>query len=111
MYDPFHQKAYGKQSVNYNRDVEAFEIVKKLADSFLPESNPTRKYLSPTDMGINMAGFAITNDENCCKASLEEIERRKAWYQQIVDRNEGDKVWLHKCDELHKKAEGYIRNI
>ena len=86
MYDPFHQKAYGKQSVNYNRDVEAFEIVKKLADGFLPDSNPTRKYLSPTDMGINMAGFAITNDENCCTASIEEIGRRKERYGQVVAR-------------------------
>lgn len=86
MYDPFHEKAYGIKSLNYNRDVEAFEIVKKLADSFLPDSNPTRKYLSPTDMGINMAGFAISNDENCCKASIEEIERRKDRYAQVVAR-------------------------
>lgn len=86
MYDPFHEKTYGIKSVNYNRDVEAFDIVKKLADSFLPASNPTRNYHSPSDMGISKAGFAITNDANCCKASLEEIERRKQWYAEVVAR-------------------------
>ena len=55
MYDPFHEKAYGIKSVNYNRDVEAFEIVQNLASGFLPEKNFTRSYQSPTDMGINQA--------------------------------------------------------
>src|SRR5690606_8733542 len=50
MYDPFHEKTYGIKSVNYNRDVEAFDIVKKLADGFLPEKNYTSSYQSPTDM-------------------------------------------------------------
>lgn len=86
IYDPFHEKAYAIKSVNYNRDVEAFDIVKNLADNFLPATNPTRKYQSPTDMGINMAGSAITNDENCCKASIEEISRRKERYTEIVNR-------------------------
>ncbi len=85
-YDPYHEKAYGVKSVNYNRDVEAFDIVKKLAEGFLPEKNFTRNYQSPTDMGISKAGFTITNDENCCKASLEEIQRRKERYDQMVQR-------------------------
>lgn len=86
MYDPFHEKAYGVKSVNYNRDVEAFNIVKKLADGFLPTKNFTRTYQSPTDMGINTAGDAITSDTNCCIASLEEIKRRKERYKEIIDR-------------------------
>ncbi len=86
MYDPFHEKAYGVKSVNYNRDVEAFDIVKNLADTFLPATNPTRKYQSPTDMGINMAGSAIINDENCCTASIAEIDRRKTRYGEIIAR-------------------------
>lgn len=57
MLDPYHEKAYGIKSVNYNRDVEAFDIVKNLADGFLPAKNFTRSYQSPTDMGINQAGF------------------------------------------------------
>ena len=104
MYDPFHEKAYGVKSVNYNRDVEAFEIVKNLANEFLPEKNATRSYLSPTDMGINQAWFTITNDENCRKASCEEILRRKERYKQMAERGEGDAVWLEKADELYEKA-------
>ena len=86
MYDPFHETAYGVKSVNYNRDVEAFDIVKKLADGFLPVKNFTRSYQSPTDMGINMAGSAIISDTNCCTASLAEITRRKDRYKEIIDR-------------------------
>ncbi|MBP6910422.1 DUF1846 family protein [Patescibacteria group bacterium] len=107
MYDPFHEKAYGIKSVNYNRDVEAFDIVKKLADGFLPAKNFTRSYQSPTDMGINMAGSAIISDTNCCTASLEEILRRKDRYAEIVARGEGDAKWLKKADELYKKAAEY----
>jgi uncharacterized protein (UPF0371 family) len=55
MIDSYHLKVYGIESVNYNRDVEAFGIVKTLADAFLPEKNYTRQYQSPTDMGINKA--------------------------------------------------------
>ncbi len=110
MYDPFHEKAYGEKSVNYNRDVEAFEIVKKLANSFLPEKNFTRSYQSPTDMGINKAGFAITNDEQCRKASTEEILRRKERYSQVVERWEGDKKWLEMSDKLYEKAQEFEKN-
>ena len=70
--DPFHLEAYGKTAVNYNRDVEAFPVVRALMKKILGES----PYQSPTDMGVNMVGFAITDDEACSDASRMEIVRR-----------------------------------
>ena len=70
--DSFHLEAYGTTAVNYNRDVEAFPVVKALMTKILGES----PYQSPTDMGVNMVGFAICDDEACREASLAEIVRR-----------------------------------
>ncbi len=70
--DPFHLEAYGKTTVNYNRDVEAFPVVRALMEKIMGQS----PYQSPTDMGVNMVGFAIEDDEACCKASKMEIVRR-----------------------------------
>ena len=70
--DPFHLEAYGKTTVNYNRDVEAFPVVRALMEKIMGQS----PYQSPTDMGVNMVGFAIENDEACCEASKMEIVRR-----------------------------------
>ena len=70
--DPFHLEAYGKTTVNYNRDVEAFPVVRALMEKIMGES----PYQSPTDMGVNMVGFAIEDDEACCEASKMEIVRR-----------------------------------
>ena len=72
MIDPFHLEAYGKTTVNYNRDVEIFPVVNAIFEKIYGES----PYKSPTDMGVNMAGFAITDDEVCCEASKQEIIRR-----------------------------------
>ena len=66
--DPFHLDAYGKTTVNYNRDVEAFPVVRALMEKILGQS--------PTDMGVNMVGFAITDDDACREASKMEIVRR-----------------------------------
>lgn len=108
--DTYHELAYGKRSVNYNRDVEAFEIIKNLADKFLDKNNPMSEYRSPTDMGINYAGFAITDDQIVCVASLNEIRRRRAWYKEIYERGEGDREWLRKCDSLEAQALKYIKD-
>ena len=70
--DPFHREAYGETTVNYNRDVEAFPVVRALMEKILAES----PYQSPTDMGVNMVGFAITDDEACREAGRMEIVRR-----------------------------------
>ena len=72
MIDPFHLEAYGKIAVNYNRDIEIFPVLNALFEGIYGE-NP---YKSPTDMGVNMVGFCISDDEVCCQASRDEIIRR-----------------------------------
>ena len=72
LIDPFHLEAYGKTAINYNRDIEIFPVLNALFEGIYGE-NP---YKSPTDMGVNMVGFCISDDEVCCNASREEIIRR-----------------------------------
>ena len=87
MIDPFHLEAYGKTTVNYNRDVEIFPVLNAMFEKIQGIS----PYKSPTDMGVNMAGFAIVDDAACQAASRMEILRR--YYTGLVDRVKG------KCDE------------
>ena len=72
MIDPFHLEAYGKTAVNYNRDIEIFPVLKTLFEGIYGES----PYKSPTDMGVNMIGYCIKDDEVCCDASRNEVIRR-----------------------------------
>ncbi len=72
MIDPYHLEAYGKLAVNYNRDIEVFPVLNAMFNMILGES----PYKSPTDMGVNMAGFCIVDDEACSEASKQEILRR-----------------------------------
>ncbi len=72
MIDPFHLEAYGETAVNYNRDVEVFPVLRSMFDQIYG----TSPYQSPTDMGVNMAGFCIVNDEAARAASRQEIIRR-----------------------------------
>lgn len=72
MIDPFHLEAYGKTTVNYNRDVEIFPVLNAMFETIYGES----RYKSPTDMGVNMAGNCIIDDEACRDASKQEILRR-----------------------------------
>ncbi|MBR3074706.1 MAG: DUF1846 family protein, partial [Bacteroidales bacterium] len=72
MIDPFHLEAYGKTAVNYNRDIEIFPVLNALFEGIYGE-NP---YKSPTDMGVNMVGFCISDEDVCCDASRDEIVRR-----------------------------------
>lgn len=72
MIDPWHLEAYGKTTVNYNRDVEIFPVLKATFDKIYGEC----PYKSPTDMGVNMAGNCISDDEACCEASKQEVIRR-----------------------------------
>ena len=72
MIDPFHLEAYGKTTVNYNRDIEIFPVLNAIFEGIYGES----PYKSPTDMGVNMAGFCISDDDVCREASLQEIVRR-----------------------------------
>lgn len=107
--DTYHKKAYGIDSVNYNRDIEAFEIVMSIAKEVVTHKNYMVKYQSPTDMGISCAGFAITDDEVVSIASLNEIRRRRDWYQQMIDRKEGDKKWIVACDALEEQCLVYCK--
>ncbi len=102
--DHYHEKAYSMTSVNYNRDVEAFEIVRDLARDFLPEDNYTRSYRSPTDMWISTAWFCITNEDVVNEASLLEVDRRISWYKEIIDRWEWDKIWIKRCEDLKNRV-------
>ena len=72
MIDPFHLESYGVTTVNYNRDVEIFPVLNAMFRQIYGES----PYKSPTDMGVNMAGNCIIDDEACCEASRQEIIRR-----------------------------------
>ncbi len=72
MIDPWHLSAYNTVSVNYNRDVEIFPVLNALFEKLMGKS----PYQSPTDMGVNMAGYAICDDEACCEAAKQEIIRR-----------------------------------
>ena len=84
MIDPFHLEAYGKTTVNYNRDVEIFPVLAAMFEKIQGEC----PYKSPTDMGVNMAGFAIVDDEVCQAASRMEILRR--YYDGLVQRARGE---------------------
>ena len=79
MIDPYHLESYGQSAVNYNRDVEAFPVLKKMLEKIMGEA----PYKSPTDMGVNMVGFCIIDEEAAIEASKEEIIRR--YYNSLVD--------------------------
>ena len=83
MIDPFHLEAYGVTTVNYNRDVEIFPVLEAIFKSIYGES----PYKSPTDMGVNMVGFCISDDAVCIEASRQEILRR--WYAAAVSARKG----------------------
>lgn len=79
MIDPFHLNAYNKTAVNYNRDIEVFPVLNKTFERILNQS----PYASPTDMGVNMVGFSIIDEEAAKEASKQEIIRR--YYQTLAD--------------------------
>ncbi|WP_100065910.1 DUF1846 domain-containing protein [Miniphocaeibacter massiliensis] len=79
MIDPFHLDAYEKTAVSYNRDVEIFPVLNAIFENIFGES----PYKSPTDMGVNMAGYCISDDEVCQEASKQEIIRR--YYNALND--------------------------
>ena len=83
MIDPFHLEAYGEKAVNYNRDVEIFPVLSAILTRILGES----PYKSPTDMGVNMAGYCLCDDAACCEASKQEIIRR--WYHTACEVRKG----------------------
>lgn len=84
MIDSFHLEHYGETAVNYNRDIETFPILRKI----LKEITKEEIYHSPTDMGINMIGFAITNEKVIINACVDEIIRR--YYKSLVSYKMGE---------------------
>jgi len=100
MIDPFHLQAYGTTTVNYNRDVEVFPVLKAMFEAISGKS----PYLSPTDMGVNMAGSCIVDDSAVCLCARQEILRR--FYAALCERRRGqgsDEI-VYKLELLMKQA-------
>lgn len=76
LVDPFHLETYKKEAINYNRDVEAFPILKKILERIVGKTKGMMMYNSPTDMGVNRAGFGIVDDKVVQEAAKQEIIRR-----------------------------------
>ena len=100
MIDPFHLQAYGETTVNYNRDVEVFPVLAAMFEKITGDS----PYKSPTDMGVNMAGSCIVDNDVVCAAARQEILRR--YYTALCDRRRGqgsDEI-VYKLELLMKQA-------
>ncbi len=100
MIDPFHLEAYGETTVNYNRDIEIFPVLQAIFEGIYGEC----RYKSPTDMGVNMAGNCIFDDDACQEASYQEIIRR---YYTAVDKLAADgnnENEVYKIELLMKQA-------
>ena len=100
MIDPFHLDAYGETAVNYNRDVEVFPVLNAMFEKIAGKS----PYRSPTDMGVNMAGNCIVDDEACRKAAQQEIIRR--YYTALCECRQGsaDDEMVYKLELLMNQA-------
>lgn len=101
MIDPFHLEAHGETAVNYNRDVEVFPVLNAILEKIMGES----PYKSPTDMGVNMAGNCIVDDDVCCEASRQEIVRR--YYKALTERRRGcgDDETVYKLELLMNQSD------
>lgn len=100
MIDPFHLEAYGKTAINYNRDIEIFPVLDALFAGIYGE-NP---YKSPTDMGVNMVGFCISDDAACQEASKQEIIRRYYTALNEMANGAGNESEVSKIALLFKQA-------
>ncbi len=110
MIDPFHLEAYGKTAINYNRDIEIFPVLNALFEGIYGE-NP---YKSPTDMGVNMVGFCIEDDEACCDASKNEIIRRYFTALNRMAQGDDNEAEVNKISLLLKQSKidiSYRRTI
>ena len=100
MIDPYHLEAYGITTVNYNRDVDIFPVLNAIFEGIYGES----PYKSPTDMGVNMAGFCIMDDEACGEAPKQEIIRRYYHALNRLAKEEGTSDEVYKINLLMNKA-------
>lgn len=106
MIDPYHMKAYGVTAVNYNRDVEIFPVL----NAIFMKIYGTSPYASPTDMGVNMVGNCIIDDEACREASRQEIIRR--YYKALVGVADGTRreEELNKIEMLMRQEDLSVTN-
>lgn len=100
MIDPFHLEAYGETTVNYNRDVDIFPVLNAIFEGIYG----TSPYKSPTDMGVNMAGLCIVDDEACKDASNQEIIRRYYHALNRLAKEEGSSDEVYKINLLMNQA-------
>lgn len=107
--DELHLKHYKIKAVNYNRDFEGFDLMKYLWKNILNHKNYINNYKSTTDMWINSAWFCIDDDRVVSLASLEEIRRRKTWYEKALSENSKFQDAFEKTQSLEKQAEDYCK--
>ena len=100
MIDPFHLESYGETTVNYNRDVEIFPVMNAIFERIYGSS----PYKSPTDMGVNMAGFCIMDNDACSEASRQEIIRRYCQAQVDVLTGKAEPSEVYKINLLMEQA-------
>lgn len=101
MIDPFHLEAYGETAVNYNRDIEIYPVLNAIFEGIYGENT---YYKSPTDMGVNMVGNCITDNDACCEASKMEIIRRYYTALNRTARGENTENEVYKIELLMKQA-------
>lgn len=106
MIDPFHLEAYGETTVNYNRDVEIFPVLQAMFEKIIGEC----PYKSPTDMGVNMAGNCIVDDEVCREASRQEIIRRYYKSMNALLTGTGKEEEVYKIELLLKQAHASLQD-
>lgn len=99
MIDPFHLEAYGETTVNYNRDIEIYPVLRAMFEQIYGEC----PYASPTDMGVNMAGLSIIDDEVCREASKQEIIRRYFKTACLVRQGLASEAELQKIENLMRQ--------
>ncbi|EHF01273.1 MULTISPECIES: DUF1846 domain-containing protein [Olsenella] len=104
--DPYHLEAHGEVTVNYNRDVETFPVLRAMMEKIAGHS----PYQSPTDMGVNMVGYCISDDDACRKAALHEIVRRHYWCAEKIARTGIGESELRKIGLLMKEV-GVDKNL
>ena len=106
MIDPFHLEAYGETTVNYNRDVEVFPVVQAMFEKIMGSC----PYKSPTDMGVNMAGNCIIDDEACQEASRQEIIRRYYKSMNALVSGSGTENEVRKIELLLQQAHAELHD-
>ena len=102
LIDPFHLEAHNERSVNYNRDVEAFPLLRRTLEKI---TGAASVYQSPTDMGVNRAGFAIVDDEAAAEAARQEIIRRYFRYACEVAAGAADRSAVERVEVLLKELD------